>query len=294
MTQATPFLIYSAAEAGDLAERVRRSVVSVRSRAGGGAATAWDCGLLITNHHVVPSEHAEIVTSDGRTFPATVIGRDPERDLAALRADGADLVPLEAGDSSGLRPGQLVFAVGNPWGRPGFVTAGVVFGTSAAGLDYPSPSADVVRADVRLAPGNSGGPLCDAEGRVVGINSMIVGGMAVAIASNAVANFVATLGGEPGALGIALRPVPAPALAAVDPSQAADTALLVIDVAEGSPGERSGLLPGDIVLALDGERGVEPIARRLRGLRRGRAVRFELLRGKEVTSVEAVPGEAAL
>ncbi len=170
----------------DLAERVRQRIVAVQTPGGGGTGTTWAAdGLVVTNHHVVPGERAVVQLRDGRAFDAAVVGRDASHDLAALRVPARGLTALEPRQEP-LRPGELVFAVGNPWGEPAVVTGGVVL---AAG-------GRVVRADVRLAPGNSGGPLVDARGRVVGINAMIAGGVAVAIPAAAVSAFVASLSGE--------------------------------------------------------------------------------------------------
>ncbi|HXU24100.1 MAG TPA: trypsin-like peptidase domain-containing protein [Tepidiformaceae bacterium] len=180
----------------ELATRLRASLVAVRSHAGGGAGTAWRSdGLIVTNNHVVPGDEAEVLLPDGRALPARIVARDPGHDLAALRVE-AVLTPVAVGDSSKLRAGEMVFAIGNPWGIRGSVTAGIVFGVGPA-MEDAVPVANVIRADIQLAPGNSGGPLADSRGRVVGINSMVAGGMGVAIPSNTIADFVASyLAGE--------------------------------------------------------------------------------------------------
>lgn len=175
---------------GDLTEAMRRSLVTIRSEAGGGSGTAWRRdGLVITNHHVVPGEHAEVILPGGQALHGRVVARDIENDLAAIRVD-AELTPVEAGDSARLRAGEMVFAVGNPWGLRGSVAAGIIFAVGPA-PEGGLPVREVIRADIRLAPGNSGGPLADARGRVVGINSMIAGGMGVAIPANTIARFIA-------------------------------------------------------------------------------------------------------
>jgi len=175
---------------GDLTEAMRHSLVTIRSEAGGGSGTAWRRdGLIITNNHVVPGEHAEVILPDGRVLPGRVVARDIENDLAAISVD-AELTPVEAGDSAGLRAGEMVFAVGNPWGLRGSVAAGIISGVGPA-PEGGLPVREVIRADIRLAPGNSGGPLADARGRVIGINSMIAGGMGVAIPANTIARFIA-------------------------------------------------------------------------------------------------------
>lgn len=180
---------------GDLATTLRASLVAIRSHAGGGAGTAWRSdGLIVTNNHVVPGDEAEVLLPDGRTLPGRIVARDPDHDLAALRVE-ATLTPVAVADSNKLRAGEMVFAIGNPWGIRGSVSAGIVFGVAPAGgaaMEDGVPMRDVIRADIQLAPGNSGGPLADARGRVVGINSMIAGGMGVAVPANTIAEFVAT------------------------------------------------------------------------------------------------------
>jgi serine protease Do len=173
-----------------LAQTLRPSTVAVHDeRAGGsGSGVVWDArGLIVTNAHVVSSRNPIVVFADGRRVRAALVGRDPERDLAALRLPRGLEAHLDAAgvrDSATLVPGELVVAVGNPHGIAGAVTAGIVHRCNARW----------VVADVRLAPGNSGGPLADAAGRVAGINSMIARGLALAVPSAAVARFLRALG----------------------------------------------------------------------------------------------------
>jgi serine protease Do len=273
----------------ELAERLRRGVVTVRGSAGGAAGTIWSPdGLIVTNHHVARGERAEVVTWNDRRFTAAVVARDPAHDLAALRVDAADLPALAPADSDTVRAGQLAFAVGHPWGRRGSVTAGIIFSTGGAAVENQVPLREVIRADLRLAPGNSGGPLADARGRVIGINAMVAGGMAVAVPSNTVARFLA--GDLPGQGFLGIRAVPVPV--SPEPARAAGlpaaSGLLLTAVVEGSPAARAGLLPGDVVLSIDGARGDELPARRAR-LQPGRPLRLALLRGGRRTEVEAVP-----
>jgi len=272
---------------------VRQSVVAIRSRAGGGSGTAWSQdGLIVTNNHVVPGSRAEVITVDDRAVAAEVVARDRAGDLALLRTSLDQLPTLPVADSALVRVGQLVLAVGNPWGQRGTVTAGIVMSKGSEHPENRMALADVIRADIRLAPGNSGGPLTDAQGRVIGINSMIAGGMAIAIPANTVARFVAQATESRGVLGIAARPVPLPA--GIAASLPGDAGLLILGVAAQSPAERSGVLPGDILIAIDGQGGsIEPLARSLRALRSGAAVQLDLWRGDRVERIEAVPARAA-
>ena len=196
---------------GEIADRLRRSTVLVRPGAskGNGSGVLWSSdGLIVTNAHVAQGSRAEISLWDGREFRAEVTSRDARRDLAALRISAGELFAAEAGDSSRVRPGEIAIAVGNPLGFVGALTTGVVHAVgSLRGLGSQS----WVQSDVRLAPGNSGGPLADAGGRVIGINAMVAGRLALAIASNEVARF---LRGESGAdslrLGVSVVPVRLP------------------------------------------------------------------------------------
>jgi serine protease Do len=168
-----------------LAERLQASTVRVGDgRRGAGSGVVWSMdGLVITNAHVARGRSASIVFHDGRRSSARVIARDPERDLAALRLENVVAFPLPVAgvrDASTLRVGELVVAVGNPLGLVGALTAGIV----------QRQSDRFVIADLRLEPGNSGGPLADAQGRVVGINSMVARGLALAVPSNAVTDFL--------------------------------------------------------------------------------------------------------
>src|SRR5579875_2687464 len=173
----------------DTAQRLCRSTVQVRGEGpGGGSGVIWSAdGVIITNAHVARGSRATVELSDGRTLAATITARDKVRDLAALTVDATDLPAATVGDSDALRVGELVLAVGNPLGMVGALTTGIVHAATTDGQRGRA----WVQADVTLLPGNSGGPLADARGRVVGINSMIAGGLALAVPSNAVRRFLA-------------------------------------------------------------------------------------------------------
>ncbi len=254
-----------AAAVSDVASRVRVSVAEVHSRGGSGSGTIWSAdGVVVTNHHVLPSDSAEVILEDGRAFDGHVVARDPRNDLAVLQVHGRGLPAATLGDARALRPGQLVIAVGNPAGVRGAVTAGVVH--RALPRSHPGRGRELIQADVLLGPGSSGGPLADAHGRVVGINAMVQGGpgrMALAVPSHVVARLVNRHGARP-ELGIAahevlLSPTLAAQVAPIAatpvgyPADAApDTALLISNVAPNSAAERAGLMLGDLLYALDG------------------------------------------
>ena len=180
-----------AAQTTELIKTLRRSVVLVRGRDGHGAGVIWDRqGLIVTNDHVVRGDRAMVELADGRQLEARVTARDREEDLALLHVSARDLPTVPAGDSQNLRVGELIIAVGHPWGIRETVTLGIVSATGP-GTWLGRTRRDLLQADVRLAPGNSGGPLADAHGRVVGIASMVMSpGIALAVPSHVVERFV--------------------------------------------------------------------------------------------------------
>lgn len=229
----------AAGDFADLAESLRRSTVQVWGRRGAsGSGVVWKRdGLVITNSHVVAENHVQVRLADGRTFEAAVTGRDRVRDLAALKVTATDLPAVTVGDSNSLRAGEVVLAVGNPTGHVGALSTGIVH---AAGRRW-------IQADLRLAPGNSGGPLASARGEVIGINSMIAGGLALAVPSNEVERFLLHKGSDKRPrLGIIVRPLPVPIGAQKV------LGLIVISVQESSVAETAGLLIGDTLLGVDG------------------------------------------
>ena len=171
------------------AEQLRARVVGIahggRGRgAAGGAGIAWSGDLFVTSAHVVTGSHATIVTPAGRAVPGEVVRRDAERDIAVVRAPGANVPAVLTGDPYGLRSGSLVFAVGHPFGVRDAVTVGVLQAVSPLPRGYGlngKGSLVWIQADVRLAPGSSGGPLADAQGRVIGVAAMVVSGVALAV-----------------------------------------------------------------------------------------------------------------
>lgn len=169
-----------------LTERVRRSLVRVESgRWGAGAGTIWHAeGLILTNSHVARSRRLRVALPDGRRFRANTLARDRDLDLAALTVQASELPTIELGDSKSLRPGHWVMAFGHPWGVDGAATAGTVIGQGADLLERPAFGRDWLAVGLHYRPGHSGGPLVDAVGRLVGINTIMVGpdvGLAVPI-----------------------------------------------------------------------------------------------------------------
>ena len=179
-----PISISVGQDVSALAERLRESVVRIGGMGpGSGSGVIWSAdGFIVTNAHVATAERLRAELADGRRLVAQLIARDPRRDLALLKVNAAGLVALRSCDVSNLRAGEAVLALGFPMGGDA-VTVGILH---AAPRD-----AHWLTADIRVAPGNSGGPLCDVHGRLVGINTMVVDGLTLAISVRAVERFVA-------------------------------------------------------------------------------------------------------
>lgn len=200
------------AQLAALVERLKRSLVIVQNgRHGAGAGVVWSRdGLILTNAHILTRSTARITLPDDRRLDARLVARDPEVDLALLRLDIDALEPLPIGDSQNLRAGELVFAIGHPWGQRAVVTSGVVSRLATARTNGPRREIPIIRTDARLAPGNSGGPLVNASGEFVGVNTMIVGGdQGFAVPSAVAVDFVQSSSGS------TRTPTPAPSEEAV-------------------------------------------------------------------------------
>jgi serine protease Do len=209
-------------------DRLRDSTFQISNGAGGGAGIAWPGGLIVTNAHVLRGEKVFVMNSRGGQAPARVVRRDSERDLAVLSAD-LRAEPAIIGDSSRVKPGEIVWAIGNPLGRTGAVAMGSIHAIGPLRL---GSRRDWIQASVRLAPGNSGGVLANADGEVIGINTMVFGGLGLAIPSNEARAFV---GGEFESVRLGVEMIPIA------------EGLLVVGIQAGSVAERSGVFVGDII-----------------------------------------------
>jgi serine protease Do len=220
-----------------VSETLRRSTVQVRTRRrGNGSGVIWNSdGLIITNAHVVRGQQATIELSDDREFLATAIARNPSRDLVVLKIDASNLPAVTVGNSTQLRVGELVFAIGNPLGSVGTITTGIIHTLGSENA--------WIYADVRLAPGNSGGALANAQGEVIGINTMIVNGCGLAIPSRIVEHFLQSPRDRP-YLGITFQPVN------VTVSNKRAHGLLITEIEPESPAHVAELLPGDTVIGV--------------------------------------------
>ncbi|MGA8439977.1 MAG: trypsin-like peptidase domain-containing protein [Candidatus Sulfotelmatobacter sp.] len=280
-----------------------------RERRGGGSGFVFTPdGLILTNSHVVhDASRIEVTLFDGRRMPATAIGDDPASDLAVVRIDDPPidepgLIAATLGDSQQLRVGQLVVAIGNPYGFQSTVTAGVV---SALGRSLRSYSGrlidDVVQTDAALNPGNSGGPLVDSAGRVVGVNTATIlpaQGICFAIGINT-AKFVASRLLRDGRIrrsyiGVSAQTVPLHRRVVRFYDLPKESGALVLSVEENSPAKRAGLRDGDIIVALQGKpvAGVDDLHRVLTDVRVAISCSLTILRRAEKLELKIVPEEA--
>jgi S1-C subfamily serine protease len=294
-------------------ERVSPSVVNVEvevrgrsGRNGNGSGSGFvftPDGLILTNSHVVSgATRVEATLADGQRYRADLVGDDPDTDLAVLRVQARDLPSAQLGDSQALRPGQLVVAIGNPFGFQTTVTTGVV---SALGRSLRSRSGrlmdDVIQTDAALNPGNSGGPLVNSRGEVIGVNTAIIlpaQGLCFATPINTakwVAGRLIQSGRiRRGFLGIAGQNVPVPRRIARLQALPSARGVLVAGVEPGSPAARAGVRERDIIVGLDGRpvAGVDDLHRILTEDRIGVPSSLTLLRELEprtlqITSVES-------
>ncbi len=228
---------------GEIAEQLRRSTVLIRAGArGNGSGVIWSSeGMIVTNAHVAHGSNVSVQLWDGRQFDAAVTSRDPRRDLAALRISANSLPAACPANSSQLRPGELAIAIGNPLGFVGALTTGVIHAIGPLRALGPQTW---VQASVRLAPGNSGGPLADARGHVVGLNTMVAGRLALAIPSNSVRDFLAA-GPRTAWLGVAVHPVRLPR------AGGQTFGLVLLEVEPGGPAAQALLMAGDILLGTE-------------------------------------------
>jgi S1-C subfamily serine protease len=287
--------------------RVRRAGWRWEEADGGGSGVViTPDGFLLTSAHVVAgTERGSASFVDGREYGIDVVGTDPLSDLAVVRASGADLVPVSLGDAARLRVGQLVVAMGNPLGFAGSVTAGVV---SALGRSLPTRAGSVTRVvenviqtDAALHPGNSGGALADSHGRVVGINTAVVGpgigqGLGLAVPINATTRrIVAALMAEGrfrrAYVGITGGPRPLPPRVARKTGR--ERGVEIVQVMEGSPAAAAGVRPEDLILDVDGAAmaSVDDLQRIMTSEVIGRRVEVRLYRDGRILTLDLTPVE---
>ena len=262
-------------------------------------------GFILTNSHVVHgASNIDVTLMDGRRFQAQLIGDDPDTDLAVIRITAPNLAPAELGDSHSIRVGQLVIAIGNPFGFQYSVTAGVV---SALGRSLRAQSGrlmdGVIQTDAALNPGNSGGPLVNSRGGVIGVNTaMILPAQGICFATSIdTAKFVAGRLIRDGKIsrsyiGLAGQNVPIPRRIVRFYQLPVETGVLVVSFetnGEASAAREAGLLAGDLVVEFDGIpiRGIDDLHRLLTDERIGKRVQVTVIRGVQKLSIELEPRE---
>ena len=295
----------------DVVDRVGPTVVRIdvwhranaaRAGSGSGVIVAPD-GLVLTNSHVVGgAARVELMTTEGRSLTARVVGDDPDTDLALLRVDAPVTLPAASlGDSKRLHRGQLVVAIGNPLGFESTVTAGVV---SALGRSLRARTGrlidDVIQTDAALNPGNSGGPLVSSRGEVIGVNTAIIQGaqgICFAVAANT-ATFVLGELVRHGRvrrafIGISAQQTTIPRRMQLAVGLSQGSAATITASEPGSPANRSGLLTGDMIVSLDGApvTGADDLIRLLTGERIGTPIEIGVLRLGKPRSFTLVPEE---
>lgn len=285
--------------------RVAPSVVNVEVNGGAGSGFVFTPdGLILTNSHVAAgASRVHVTLLDGRRLGADVIGDDPDTDLAVLRVSAFDLIAVELGDSATLLPGQLVVAIGNPFGFQHTVTAGVV---SALGRGLRARTGrlmeNLIQTDTALNPGNSGGPLVTSAGLVVGVNTAIIRGgqgIAFAVPINTIRNLITSLIRDGrvrrAVLGVSAQTTPIARRIVRDLTLPGDRGVLVSEVQPGSPAETAGLQPGDVIVDFGGTPidSVDALHRQLSGDRIGQPVPIRVLRRGAPQRIVAVPADPA-
>ncbi len=296
------------------AERVSPSVVHLRAgREGrdgrmiqGGTGSGFvftTTGYILTNSHVVHgADRLSVTLGDGRILSAELVGDDPETDLAVVRVHAGDLAPVSLGDSQAVRVGQLAIAIGHPYGFQCTVTAGVI---SALGRSLRASSGrsidDVLQTDAALNPGNSGGPLVNSRGEVIGVNTAMIlpaQGICFAIAINT-AKYVAGRLIKDGRvrrsrIGVSVQTVALPDRLAKRLGLVQSGGVLVVDVEKEGPADRTGLTEGDVLIAFDNQpvAGIDDLHKLLNEERVGVWTRLKVLRGNEILNLDIIPREA--
>ena len=283
----------------------RRRTVSPRDTQGAGSGFVFTPdGFILTNSHVAQgATRTDVAFPDGRRMRAELVGDDPDTDLAVLRVDASSQIVAPLGDSGALRVGQVVIAIGNPLGFQSTVTAGVV---SALGRSFRSVSGrlidNVIQTDAALNPGNSGGPLLDSRGNVVGVNTAVIlpaQGICFAVAVNTVKLVVPQLIAfghvRRARIGVGGQNVSLPRLAVRAHRLIQPSGVLITTIEPGSPAARAGLQPGDIIVAFDGQpvHGIDDLHRLLTGERIGAATTVAAVRKAERLELQITAAETA-
>ena len=294
------------------ADAVGPSVVNIEVRRRDGQRQGSGSGFIITpdgfaltNSHVVHGAHKiEVTLADGRHPDADVVGDDPDTDLAVVRVYAPQLRPVRLGESKNMRVGQLAIAIGNPYGFQCTVTAGVV---SALGRSFRANTGrlmdDIIQTDAALNPGNSGGPLVNSRGEVIGVNTAVIlpaQGLCFAIGIDTAKHVAGWLIKEGkirrSHIGVGGQNVPLHRRLVRHYQLAAPSGVLVISVVAGSPAERAGLREGDVMVAFNGQPipSIDALHKLLTGDQIGAEAELTIIRGTEKLMLRVTPGESLM
>ena len=275
-----------------------------RERRGSGSGFVFTPdGFVLTNSHVIhAAQGIEVTVTDGHKYQADLIGDDPDTDLAVIRINAPNLVPAHLGEAQKIRVGQLVVAIGNPYGFQYSVTAGVV---SALGRSLRAQSGrlmdDVIQTDAALNPGNSGGPLVNSRGEVIGVNTaMILPAQGICFATSIdTAKFVASRLIRDGKvsrsfIGLAGQNVPLPRRIVRYYNLAVESGILVLSYEGNSPARKAGMREGDIIVGFEDHpiAGIDDLHKLLSEDRIGHKTSLVVIRGTEKLSLEVTPEES--
>jgi S1-C subfamily serine protease len=296
----------------DVVDRVAPAVVHVEvtgtrngrptAGTGSGVVVSPD-GLILTNHHVIDgAKDIAVSLADGRRFKARALGRDPDTDLAVLRGETGETLPAaRLANSKAVRPGQIAIAIGNPLGFQSTVTAGIV---SAVGRSLRAQNGhligDVIQTDAALNPGNSGGPLVNSAGNVIGVNTAVImgaQGICFSVAANTALHVLTQIlkhgRVRRARLGIAAEQVPLPARLSYKTGLSQTSAVRIREIVGDGPAEKSGLRTGDLLVRLDGEpiTGIDDLSRLLDERRIDREVTVTVVRSNGLNDIALRPIE---
>lgn len=296
----------------NVAANVSQSVVSIHSRnRGNGSAVVWTTdGHIVTCSHLVRKvDEVEVSLSNGKSFPARVIGNDPYSDIALLKIQASDndsisLKPIEIGNSENLKAGQFVLALANPYGEYPSITEGVITSERssirAGGWWWPGIMDNIVITDASLNPGYSGGPLVNVEGKMIGLNVAYISSRGIAIRENKVKNIADQLAKygviKSAYLGIItdIISLPPEVGAQLEPSQR--EGLIIISVEKDTAAKKAGLLIGDILVKFDNEPITNMYDLRRQLLKQdiiGKSIKLAIIRGEKKIELTITPGEAS-
>ena len=281
----------------ELVRRLTPSIVNVNSTmtTGTGVVVNSD-GYVVTCHHVLGRSASIKTGSREKTFEARTVGVDPYSDIALLKTEQKDLKPIEIGDSDKLSPGQFVLALANPFNKQPTVTTGIITGIGATLRGWRGTAMEnVIATDAKLNPGFSGGPLVDASGRMIGLNTAYVWSRGIAIPINKVKNIVDLLmsGGKirRAYLGIVSNTVPIPQETARQTHISQDAGVMVFSVEPGSPAKKGGLAMGDVIVKLNDQSVANfyDLPQLLTENLAGKNIKLSILRGEKLMELTVIP-----